>query len=204
MRYNGRLGEVLVPEVRVNANGQERPTGRIIRLRSNIGDAFIYGLETLLDYHFLDAKTSRGTPYTITAFANTSLTRSEYLASDIAGVAGKEVEFIPLLNLKTGLRFGYGNLLGSVQYAYLSDQFTDASNAPQDRADNQSGIVGEIPAYGVMDLSLSYRWRKFSFEGGAGNLLNATYFTRRATGYPGPGIIPSAPQTFYFTVGATL
>lgn len=203
LRYNGRLGEVLVPEVRVNANGQERPTGRIIRLRSNIGDAFIYGLETLLDYHFLDAKTARGTPYTMTAFANTSLTRSEYLASDIAGVAGKEVEFIPLLNLKTGLRFGYGNLLGSLQYAYLSDQFTDASNAPQDRADNQSGIVGEIPAYGVMDLSLSYRWRKFSFEGGAGNLLNATYFTRRATGYPGPGIIPSAPRTFYFTVGAT-
>lgn len=204
LRYNGRLGEVLTPEVLVNASGQERPTGRIIRLRSNIGEAFIYGLETLLEYQLLDSKTARGTPFTLSAFANTSLTRSEYLSSEIAGVTGNQVEFIPLLNLKTGLRFGYGNLLGSVQYAYLSDQFTDASNAPQDQSDNQSGIVGEIPAYGVMDLSLSYRWRKFSFEGGANNLLDETYFTRRATGYPGPGIIPSAPRVFYLTVGVVL
>jgi len=204
LRYNGRLGEVLTPEVRINANGQERPTGRIIRLRSNIGEAFIYGLETLVEYKFLESKTERGTPYTLTGFANTSLTRSEYLSSDIAGVAGNEVEFIPFLNLKTGLRFGFGNLLGSVQYAYLSDQFTDASNAAQDRQDNQSGIVGEIPAYGVMDLSLSYRWRKFTLEGGINNFLNETYFTRRATGYPGPGIIPSAPRAFYLTVGVVL
>ncbi|MCX8211314.1 MAG: TonB-dependent receptor [Lewinella sp.] len=204
IRYNGRLGEVLTPEVRVNAAGTETPTGRIIRLRNNIGNAFMYGLETLLEYRLLDNKTERGAPYTVTAFANTSLTRSEYLSSDIAGVAGKEVEFIPLLNLKTGLRFGYGNLLGSVQYTYLSSQFTDASNAPQDQRDNQSGIVGEIPAYGVMDLSLSYRWRKFSFESGANNLLDQVYFTRRATGYPGPGIISSAPRVFYFTVAITL
>jgi Fe(3+) dicitrate transport protein len=204
LRYNGRLGEVLTPEVRVDATGVETPTGRIIRLRSNIGDAFIYGLETLLEYRMLESKTEQGKPYTLTAFANTSFTRSDYLSSDIAGVAGNEVEFIPLLNLKTGLRFGYGNLLGSVQYAYLSSQFTDASNANQDRRDNQSGIVGEIPAYGVMDLSISYRWRKFSFEGGANNVLDQTYFTRRATGYPGPGIIPSAPRIFYLTVGVTL
>ena len=204
LRYNDRLGEVLTPEVRVNAAGQERPTGRIIRLRGNIGEAFIYGLETLVEYKALDGKTANGTPYTLTGFANTSLTRSEYLASEIAGVAGNEVEFIPALNLKTGLRFGYGNLLGSVQYAYLSDQFTDASNAAQDRADNQSGIVGAIPAYGIMDLSLSYRWRKLSLESGVNNALNNTYFTRRATGYPGPGIIPSALRTFYLTVGVAL
>ena len=27
-----------------------------------------------------------------------------------------------------------------------------------------------------------------------------SYFTRRATGYPGPGIIPSEPRTFYTTL----
>ncbi|MEL7159492.1 MAG: TonB-dependent receptor, partial [Bacteroidota bacterium] len=78
--------------------------------------------------------------------------------------------------------------------------FTDASNAPQDRLDNQSGIVGEIPAYGVADLSLSYRWRWLTLEGGVTNLMDENYFTRRATGYPGPGIIPSAPRAFYFGV----
>ena len=204
LRYNGRLGEVLTPEVRTNANGQTTETGRIIRRRGNIGSAFIYGLESLLEFNALSGKTEGGWPYTLSAFANTSLTRSRYTDSEIAGVEGNEVEFIPALNLKTGLRFGYGNLLGSLQYSYLSRQFTDASNAAQDVRDNQSGIVGGIPAYGVMDLSLSYRWRKFILESGIGNLLNETYFTRRATGYPGPGIIPSAPRTFYLTVGVTL
>jgi len=56
----------------------------------------------------------------------------------------------------------------------------------------------------VMDLSLSYRWKRFTFESGVSNLLNERYFTRRATGYPGPGIIPSAPVGGYFTVGVAL
>jgi|AntRauTorckE5430_2_1112549.scaffolds.fasta_scaffold00678_6 Fe(3+) dicitrate transport protein len=203
LRYNGRLGEVLTPETQVNASGQEVETGRIIRRRGNIGSAFLYGFESLLEYQAFDAETAKRTPYTLTAFANTSLTRSRYLDSEIAGVTGNEVEFIPLLNVKTGLRFGYGNLLGSIQYSYLGQQFTDASNAAQDREDNQSGIVGAIPAYGVMDLSLSYHWRWLTLETGATNLLDEVYFTRRATGYPGPGIIPSAPVAGYLTVGVT-
>ncbi|MFT6001223.1 MAG: Fe(3+) dicitrate transport protein, partial [Neolewinella sp.] len=165
---------------------------------------FIYGLESLLEWNLLDNKTAEGQPYSLTAFANTSLTRSTYTDSEIAGIRDKEVEFIPLVNLKTGLRFGYGDLLGSIQYSYLSSQFTDASNAPQDRADNQSGIVGAIPAYGVADLSLSYRWKSISLEAGVNNVLDEVYFTRRATGYPGPGIIPSAPRTFYVGVEVRL
>jgi Fe(3+) dicitrate transport protein len=48
-----------------------------------------------------------------------------------------------------------------------------------------------------MDLSgeFSYKWTKL--EAGINNLANNYYFTRRATGYPGPGIIPSAPRNFY-------
>ncbi|MFK8165271.1 MAG: TonB-dependent receptor family protein [Lewinella sp.] len=197
LRYKDRLGEVLTPEVRLRADGTEAQTGRIIRRRGNIGAAFIYGLESLVEWNLLNNKTSTGQPYSLIAFANTSLTRSRYTNSEIAGIKDKEVEFIPLVNLKTGLRFGYGNLLGSIQYSYLSSQFTDASNAPQDQADNQSGIVGAIPAYGVADMSLSYRWKKLSLEAGINNVLNEIYFTRRATGYPGPGIIPSTPRSFY-------
>lgn len=204
LRYNDRLGEVLTAETRTQADGTEVETGRIIRLRGNIGQALIYGLETLVDWNFLEGKTAKDLPYTATLFANTSLTRSRYTDSEIPGVAGNQVEFIPLLNVKTGVRFGFGNLLGSIQYSYLSQQFTDASNAEQDRRDNQSGIVGSIPAYGVMDLSLSYRYKQFTVETGLGNLLNELYFTRRATGYPGPGIIPSAPRTAYLTLGVTL
>lgn len=202
IRYGNRLGEVLTPEVRRTADDREVETGRIIRLRGNIGAARIYGVETLVEWHILERPEGSAVPYTLTAFANTSLTHSNYIESEIAGVAGNEVEFIPRVNFKTGLRFGYGNLLGSVQYTRLSRQFTDASNALQDRSDNQSGIVGSIPAYGVADLSLSYRWKWLILESGVNNLTDERYFTRRATGYPGPGIIPSAPRSFYLTVGA--
>ena len=41
---------------------------------------------------------------------------------------------------------------------------------------------------------------KFKFESGINNIFNETYFTRRATGYPGPGIIPSPPRNIYSTI----
>ncbi len=204
LRYNNRIGEVLTPEVRLRADGTEVRTGRIIRRRGNIGSAFIYGLESLLAYDLLRGQNDKRRPYFLRAFANTSLTRSRYTASEITGVEGNQVEFVPLLNVKAGLRAGYGNFLASLQYAYLSDQFTDASNAPQDVRDNQSGIRGEIPAYGVADLSLSYRRNWLTVEAGINNVLDQLYFTRRATGYPGPGIIPSAPRVWYLTLGVSL
>jgi len=204
IRYGNRLGEVLTPETRVNTDGEVIETGRLVRRRGNIGAAFLYGAESLVEWSVFDRTDRQRLPYRLTAFANTSVTGSRYTKSEIAGVEGNEVEFIPRFNLKTGLRFGVGNLLGSLQYSYLSEQYTDASNAEQDRTDNQSGIVGAIPAYGVADLSLSYRWHRVTLESGINNLLNEVYFTRRATGYPGPGIIPSAPRTYYFTVGVSL
>ncbi|MFT5077301.1 MAG: Fe(3+) dicitrate transport protein, partial [Flavobacteriaceae bacterium] len=40
----------------------------------------------------------------------------------------------------------------------------------------------------------------FKLEAGINNVLDNYYFTRRATGYPGPGIIPSANRNFYMTL----
>lgn len=111
---------------------------------------------------------------------------------------GNEVEFIPKLNLKTGLELGYKNFKSSLQYTFVSTQFTDIQNSPAnlDRS-SLHAINGEIPAYEIIDLSLEYTHKKWKFETGINNLLNESYFTRRATGYPGPGIIPSNPRNFY-------
>ncbi len=110
---------------------------------------------------------------------------------------GNKVEFVPNLNFKTGIKFGYKNLLSNIQYTYLSEQFTDATNAKEG---NLSGVIGQIPAYDVLDISLSYTYRQFKLEAGVNNLTNNYYFTRRATGYPGPGIIPSPDRNFYTTL----
>lgn len=198
--YDDRLGEVLRRETRVNAEGEEEETGRVVRFRGNIGQAFMYGLESLFDLNLLALTGNQSPDYRLNMYANTALTRSEYFDSEIPGVEGNEVEFIPAVNFKTGLNMGYRNLLASVQYTYLSRQYTDASNAEQNANDNQSGIRGEIPAYDVVDVSMSYTKGIFKLESGVNNVLDSSYFTRRATGYPGPGIIPSPPRTWYLSL----
>jgi Fe(3+) dicitrate transport protein len=185
LRYRDRLGVV----IRELSDIQEE------RFRGNIGDASIYGFEGFADWN-LWGTFSNIEKVRLSVFANIAVTDSEYTASGQNNVVGNEVEFIPRINLKTGVRFGYENLLGSLQYTYLSQQFTDATNSARD-FESQSGIVGEIPAYDILDLSLSYSFNRFRLEAGLNNVLNNSYFVRRASGYPGPGIIPSQPRTFY-------
>lgn len=202
LNYNNRLGEILQAEKRINADGSVSETGKVIRYRGNIGRAFIYGFESFAEWNLGNTIEKIPDDVYSSIFINTALTKSKYLESKKNGVEGKEVEFIPLLNFKGGYRFGYKNLLGNFQVMHLSEQFTDATNAPQNQLDNQRGIEGEIPAYTVMDLSLSYKWRNLQLETGANNLMNTSYFTRRATGYPGPGIIPSDKRSYYITLQA--
>ncbi|MGP1990743.1 TonB-dependent receptor domain-containing protein [Zobellia laminariae] len=198
--YDNRLGEILKEETQVNAAGEEVSTGKLLRARGNIGTAFIHGLESFANWSLKETFFPQSEKVKLNYFANLAITKSEYLSSERNNVEGNEVEFIPKVNLKTGLNFGYNNLLGSLQYTYFADQFTDATNALQDVNDNQRGIEGVIPAYDILDFSLSYTYKKLKLEAGINNLLDNSYFTRRATGYPGPGIIPSEPRTFYTTL----
>ena len=181
LSYNDRLGVV--------------NNGELELFRSNIGDAVSYGIESFVDWN-INETFFKKEDYKFNLFSNLSITESEYIRSDFNNVVGKKVEFIPFVNFKTGMSFGYKNFLGSIQYTYLSSQFTDASNAERD-FDGTSGIVGEIPSYGILDTSFQYTYKQFTLETGVNNVLNNSYFTRRATGYPGPGILPSQPRTFY-------
>lgn len=200
LKYNDRIGEVLKPEVREDENGDPQETGRIVRFRGNIGDAFIYGVETFADWNLRNTFFEDADNYKLNVYVNAAYTNSEYTSSEEINVEGNQVEFIPEINLKTGLNFGYKNFMSGLQYTYLSKQYTDATNAPQDLNDNQRGIEGSIPAYGILDFSASYSLGKFKLEAGVNNVLNNSYFTRRATGYPGPGIIPAQPITWYTTL----
>ncbi|WP_415371089.1 TonB-dependent receptor domain-containing protein [Patiriisocius sp. Uisw_047] len=168
---------------------------QVEQFRGNIGDAITYGLESFVDWNIWDTF-SENEDYRLNIFSNFAFTESEYNASLANNVIGNKVEFIPKYNLKTGMGFGYKNLLGSVQYTYLSKQFTDATNSPRDLT-SQSGIIGEIPSYDILDLSVSYSYNIFKLETGINNVLDNSYFTRRATGYPGPGILPSQQRTWY-------
>ncbi|WP_298423507.1 TonB-dependent receptor [uncultured Kordia sp.] len=184
--YNDRIGFVQ----------QGFPDGSVKTVRANIGDAVMYGVESLLDFN-LNEIFIKNNDYSFNYFINASIMNSEYTKTEENGVEGNKVEFVPNVNLKTGIRFGYKNFLSNIQYTYLAKQFTDASNAVES---NLSGVIGEIPAYDILDVSLSYTYKNFKLEAGINNLLDNEYFTRRATGYPGPGIIPSNNRNFYTTL----
>ena len=167
--------------------------GRVLSLRDNIGNAIMYGLESLLDFN-LKKVLDFSDDFSFNYFVNLALIQSEYTSSRQPGIKGNEVEFVPEFNLKTGMRFGYKDVQASAQFTYLTAQFTDASNAKES---NISGVIGTIPSYNILDLSTSYRYKDFKLELGLNNAVDKAYFTRRATGYPGPGIIPSAPRNWY-------
>lgn len=190
--YNDKIGEY---ETR-NPNG----SAAIVRYRSNIGTAVTYGFETMFDWSLNRTFFEQKENFIWNVFTNIALTDSQYLKSDAPNIEGNKVEFVPLYNIKTGTGIGYKNFMSSLQFTYVSSQFTEASNSKIDNNDNTYGIFGEIPSYYVADFSASYKWRKWKLEAGVTNFTNNSYFTRRATGYPGPGIIPSDNRTFYTTL----
>lgn len=190
--YNDKIGEY---ETR-NPNG----SAAVVRYRSNIGTAVTYGFETMFDWSLSKTFFQNNENFIWNAFSNIAVTDSQYLKSDAPNIQGNKVEFVPLFNVKTGTGIGYKNFMTSLQFTYVSSQFTEANNSKTDANDNTYGIFGEIPAYYVADVSASYKWRKWKLEAGITNLTNNSYFTRRATGYPGPGIIPSDNRTFYTTL----
>lgn len=187
LNYNNRIGEVQFYD------GQNR----VMRMRSNIGQAIIQGLEAYGEADLIGLAYPQQDVWSGVLFNNIALIQSQYRASELPGVKGKEVEFVPKINLKTGVRVGYKNLKASFQYTYLSSQFTDATNS---REGGVSAVIGTIPSYTVMDLSFSYQYKKWRVEGSVNNLADRMYFTRRATGYPGPGILPSDGRSYFLTL----
>lgn len=187
LNYNNRIGEVQFSD----------ESNRVLRLRGNVGQAIIMGIESYAEADLLRLARGENDHWSGVLFANAAFISSEYKHSEIPGVQGNQVEFVPKVNIKTGLRLGYKKLKGSFQFTHLTDQFSEATNATDGGV---SSVVGLIPAYKIMDVSLSYEWKRFRAEGSVNNLANEMYFTRRATGYPGPGILPSDGRGFYLTL----
>jgi Fe(3+) dicitrate transport protein len=78
--------------------------------------------------------------------------------------------------------------------------YTDAANTV---LPNAAATVGKLPAYQVMDLSFSLKLlEQYNIKAGVNNLTDEKYATRRAGGYPGPGILPGNGRTFFVSFGA--
>ena len=171
--------------------------GTILRERTNIGDAQNYGVETFLEINWSKA-VNDSAKHQVSSFVNASYINANYITSKEPNFIDKKVEYVSAVILKTGLKYQYKKLTLQTQFSYNSEQFSDASNSVEPSGD---AILGTVPSYYVIDFSGRYHFKNnFSIELGVTNLTNNQYFTRRATGYPGPGILPSDGINFYTTI----
>ncbi|MCI5055184.1 MAG: TonB-dependent receptor, partial [Flavobacteriales bacterium] len=188
LNYTNRIGVIL----QVDSS-----TWQIYQFRSNIADSRNYGFETFAQINLARTSEKISDDFQWNIFGNLALTKSEYFNVNYNGVEGNQVEYVPLYNLKFGTSIGWKDWLISYQYTFVSDQFTDATNTEF----TVNAVNGIVPAYSVMDCSMAYLFKQISFKAGINNLADNMYFTQRATGYPGPGIIPSAGRSAYITIG---
>ncbi len=188
MLYGKRIGEIW-------------KENSLIKIRTNIGKALIAGVESYVELNVLKTQNKERKNSDWSLFANTAVIYSRYLESPYSNIRGKEVEFIPTLNIKLGSQWRYKTFKTSLQYSYLSSQYTDAQNS---LIPDPTATIGLLPAYGVLDWSLSYEYKWLKMEGSVNNLTNKMYATRRASGYPGPGLLTADGRGFYLTLGIKL
>lgn len=166
-------------------------------VRTNIGTSRNMGLETFIEADVWKLIKGKDSNNSLSVFSNVTFLDAKYIFSEVKAIEGNKVELAPSALMKLGATFRRKNFQATYQYTYLAKQFTDAYNTES----MSSAVYGIVPSYYVMDLSLKYAYKKFLLETGCNNLTNNSYFTRRADAYPGPGIIPAPPRTFYVTLG---
>ncbi|HKK75985.1 MAG TPA: TonB-dependent receptor [Saprospiraceae bacterium] len=184
LRYNDRIGQYELP-------------GSTTLFRTNIGNSRHLGVELFGELDIFKMFTWRQRLARLSVFLNLSVTDATYIQSDISAIRNRRVEYVPNLMLRTGVNYRWQGIKATLQFSYLSEQYSDATNSTF----NPNALTGTIPSYLVLDLSAEYELKRFTFSLGVNNLTDEKYFTRRAASYPGPGIIPATPRSFYFALG---
>jgi Fe(3+) dicitrate transport protein len=202
LAYNNRVGLL----------AQQRADGSFYNLRTNVGNSRSNGVELLVEFSPVKAWMDKSTKGNLTFFLSSALIDARYDNVRLitksgnnlveSNLSGKRVEHAPAGIHRTGMTYARGRLTATLQYSHVTKAYSDANNTEVAVA---TGVNGAIPAYDIVDLSGTFRINdKFFLKGGINNLFNEKYFTRRAGGYPGPGIMSAEPRNGFLTVGAKL
>lgn len=190
LRYNNKIGEMV--------RSDQAPLYLPYRYRTNVADAYTTGIESVVDVDLTQVLRGRDVEHedvsgalSVHGILNASIMTSQYLASKDGMADGKSVEFVPAHVIRAGLRMQWKEWSLTVMNSWVGEQYSDATNATF----TASAVSGLIPSYTVLDVSAGYKQQLWNIRGSVNNLLNASYFTRRAVSYPGPGIIPAEPIT---------
>lgn len=206
--YRGKVKSFLQFDVSVyylsyqNRIGTVTPAGATYRLITNVGNSISKGFEGFVEFNPIKAF-APGNAADLLVFASYSYTDARYSNDHKdAATKGKQVENAPKNILRFGISAGYKAFLLTGQVSYSDETYSDANNTITPTANGQNGL---IPSYTITDITAAYKFSKnLSIKSGINNLFDTRYFTRRAGGYPGPGVLPGDGRTFFISVGAKL
>jgi Fe(3+) dicitrate transport protein len=207
LSYQDRVGGI-----RQFVNNDDPNQGTYL-FRTNLGETRNKGIESFVDLN-ITKMFGIDKPYgNLDVFASMSFIDSRYVDQKVitpsvtdpnllieTNLAGNRVENAPRYIHNFGMSWGNNSFSATIQYKMSGEIFTDANNTVAPSANAQTGL---LKGYELFDFSSEYKFLKnFNIRGGINNLLDKSYATRRAGGYPGPGILPGEGRTFYVSLGA--
>lgn len=187
LNYKNRIGTII-------------PAGESYRLITNVGNSSSKGVEAFIEVNAINTTKNRK-KIDLRVFSSYSYTNAKYSNNHKdASTKGKWVENAPLHILRAGWHTSYQSFLFTTQWSYVDKTFSDANNT---RTPTPNGQTGLIPAYTIIDCSAQINCFKFiTLKTGLNNVFNTPYFTRRAGGYPGPGVLPGDGRNYFVTLSA--
>jgi Fe(3+) dicitrate transport protein len=199
VNYNNRIGTI----TQTNASNQR------YQFRTNLGRSISQGFEGYVEFDPVTAffKTSKiGYVSIFTSLAYIDATYRDFKTTSVVNgqvvegnLSGKRVENAPRKINRFGITYNKKGFSMTWQMSDIGKAYADASNT---ETANSAATTGLIPAYSVQDLSASFKFLKhYNVKAGVNNLTDERYFTRRAGGYPGPGILPADGRTLYLSAG---
>ena len=189
VQYNNRAGRL----------AKTADDGSVTLWKTNVGNSVSQGVECLVDADVLRAM-SKKTPWRIPVFVSYAFTSAQYTTLwltqknpqglyDTLSLRGNRVENAPMHIARLGMGAGYKGWDVHAQWSSISGVFTDALNTSKP---NATATVGYLPGYHILDINSTWKMSKgWEVRMSINNALNTRYATRRASGYPGPGMMPS-------------
>ncbi|MFN9108587.1 MAG: TonB-dependent receptor family protein, partial [Bacteroidota bacterium] len=209
LNYDNRIGPI-----RKFVN--DDPSQSTFLFRTNLGTTVHKGVESFVDLNISKAmKVNQqiGDLQFFTSLSFIDATYTDFKTTQISGtapnivitesnLAGNRVENAPRYIHNFGITWSFKGFSSTLQNRRTGMVYSDANNTETPSA---NGVTGKLDGYSVYDLSMEFRFlEKFNIRGGINNLDNTIYATRRAGGYPGPGILPNDTRTFFLSIGVKL
>jgi len=209
IQYNNRIGTI-------RRFVDDDPAKATYQYRTNLGTSANKGIESYIDLNISNALEMNNEFGDLNLFASLAFINAEYVdfkTTSITGTApniiikegnlkNNKVEFAPRQIHNIGLTYSLKGFSTTMQTRISSEVFSDATNT---EIANSTGTIGKIDGYQVYDLSMEYKFLKnYNFRFSINNLTDTEYATRRAGGYPGPGLIPSEGRTVNLGIGIKL